>query len=437
MFQDLFHRIFCLLFMAALLPLHFAGAVDLPFVGERTEPKYKDITFWDAYKQEQRGIRALLYTVLTDQKNRMVDQRLHKQFVNFLGYMCQEVITLESIEEPTRKRMVENVLVGLVDQWKLNGRIDPNALFQPLPFLDVDVLVLMERTVYDQLWRENDKKLIIGLNVAAFELDLGEPLYTNRFVTEVPWTGEDTSYVKAERRALLKVTDAIGETFQQAAYIINEAHRREASAREKAQSIAEQERKRVLLQEREELKKIVREAKSVLDKAPSDTAVVTQLQQEVGQLEPLIKLPVKDLTDEQIKKRRELAYNVQVHTNQLRENHSAIEDPSEENQQAAESVQKPAPEVQPEFPTGFQPFEKSELKSGVSQNLNPVPSPSNISGNIFDRSWLLPNNRQENSSSQTGQKQTNALGNQNVQGTNISGSPQSATNTVISATKNP
>ena len=174
---------------------------DIAKMASRTTPRYTQIKFWDQNLSNFRGFRALFYTLPLEAENRQVDSRLHSKMVQMLSYMCQDVITLESFDNPTQKMMVEAVLRELADQWKQKGTIDPNYFFSKLPFLDVDLLILMERTKYDQFVRNDEKFLTIGMNLGIFELDYGQPIYMDRTMNAIPWFGEQTSYAKAEQAA--------------------------------------------------------------------------------------------------------------------------------------------------------------------------------------------------------------------------------------------
>jgi hypothetical protein len=222
---------------------------------EPPNPKHGRITFWDPTIQQQRGIRALYYMVPLERENRNVDQRMHDQMAAYLGYFCQDVFTLQSFEDPTRKKMVENVLVMLVDEWKQQGKINPTVLFEGLPFLNVDALIFMERTHYDHAWKGDEKRLLIGMKVVAFELDYGQPLYNDRYLNDVLWFGERANYVKAEKAALVEIADHIGDAFQTAATTINNARDAELQAQ-----LEEELRQRELLKQRIEEEKMLYDA---------------------------------------------------------------------------------------------------------------------------------------------------------------------------------
>lgn len=255
---------------------------------EPPNPKHGRITFWDPTIQQQRGIRALLYLVPQERENRSVDQRLYDQMAAYLGYFCQDVFTLQSFDDPTKKKMVENILVMLVDEWKQNGKIDPSVLFDGLPFVNVDALIFMERTHYDHVWKGDEKRLLIGMKVGAFELDYGTPLYNDRYLNDVLWFGERANYVKAEKAALVEISDQIGDAFQRAATAINLARDAELQAQ-----LEEELRQREMLKQRIEEEKqmysaLVQAAEQFLSTHTEPDEIIKPLQAETDALKAML-----------------------------------------------------------------------------------------------------------------------------------------------------
>lgn len=255
---------------------------------EPSNPKHGKITFWDPSIQQQRGIRALFYLVPLERENRAVDRRMHDQMAAYLGYFCQDVFTLQSFDDPIRRRMVENVLVMLVDEWKQQGKINPAVLFEGLPFLNVDALIFMERTHYDHAWKNDEKRLLIGMKVGAFELDYGQPLYNDRYLNDVLWFGERANYVKAEKAALVEIADFIGDAFHGAATAINNAREAELQAQ-----LEEELRQRELLKQRIEEEKLlydvlVKQAELFLSTHTEPDEILAPLQAETDALKAML-----------------------------------------------------------------------------------------------------------------------------------------------------
>ncbi len=366
---------------------------------ERTTPKYTSITFWDEEIGEQRGIRSFLYTVLLDPKNKRVDARLHNKMSQLLAYMCSKVITLDSFEDKTQKLAIENVLLEMVHSWQQSGRIDPEQLFTSLPFLDFDILVLMERTHYDQIWKGDEKKLLIGINIAAFEMDFGEPLYMDQVLAEVPWFGMGASYEKAEHAALLKVADAMGKQFQKAADLINAIHKektREAEIEKRAQ---ERERARKLKAEEREFVEQTKKLERFLRDHKQPPDIISELTVNLDAMEKSLEKRGDEVTLEELQNRRQLLASM---GELLEQHHTWVEE-----QQELEKLKEIAPPPKENLPSLENPSKPIELPQAPSKTLPqkvvpskqkglvPLPSFSGNAGNYFNRQWLVPSKPSE------------------------------------------
>ncbi len=354
---------------------------DISRLGKRTKPKVENVTFWDFEQGQFRGVRAFLYTLPKERENRALDYRLHQKMVQFLSAMCQEVITLESIEDPARRRMVETALVPLVEQWKLNGKIDPAAFFSAVPFLDGDVLMFMERVQYDQVFDQERKRLAIGLDAAVFEMDFGEALYLDRMTAEVPWQGEDTSYAKAEHAALLKLADAVGESLQQAAELINKAHEQDVKQTQAAQRQQEREQKAQVQEENQRLSALIKQAEAVVKANREPKPLLNTLARDAAALKPLIKRSPPDLTPEIANQRQELANAIQTRLQEFETwKTGRIEDP-------AASLASPRPLIETP-PAALRLGDSDPIPAGPAAN--PIPRAGQASVDPRDRNWLLP-----------------------------------------------
>jgi len=354
---------------------------DISRLGKRTQPKVVNVTFWDFEQEKFRGVRAFLYTLPKERENRALDYRLHQKMAQFLSAMCQEVITLESIEDPARRRMAETALVPLTEQWKLNGKIDPAMFFNAVPFLDCDVLMFMERVQYDQVFDQERKRLAIGLDAAVFEMDFGEALYLDRMTAEVPWQGEDTSYVKAEHAALLKLADAVGATLQQAAELINKAHDADVKQTLAAQRQQEREQKARLQEENQRLAALVKQAEAVVKANREPKPLLNALARDAAALKPLSKLSPPDLTPEIADQRQELAKAIQ---NQLQEFEKWKTGRIEESP----SSLTPPQSLRESPPAALRSADPSPIPSGPIAN--PIPRAGMATVDPRDRGWLLP-----------------------------------------------
>lgn len=278
-------------------------------MSERTVPRYTNIQFWDPSRQEERALRVFFYSTLPDRQNRILDMRLHEQMTHYLSLICGEVITLNAFNEPTQMRIVENTMLSLLDEWRIDRRISPASLFDPLPFLDVDMVIFMERTAYEQIWKKYDKMLVIGLNVVALELDLGEPIFAERFLLEIPWTGESTSYMQAEKQALLHAADALSRQFAHVANMINQIRLRELQAEYMRIREEEREAEERARMEQRRAGELLRNAERVLRQEQAPPDVLNGLRAKVEAIAPLTGR--RDLTPEQSQLRRQLSAEIE------------------------------------------------------------------------------------------------------------------------------
>lgn len=373
---------------------------DLGILGDDTRPKYEKIEFWDPQVQEQRTIRALFYTVLPDKRNKALDLRLHTQMAQYLNVICGTVITLETFDNPAQQQMIEGEIVNLLDEFQLAGRVNPAPFFQQLPFLDVDIVIFMERSLYDPSWKGNDKFLNIGVDLAAVEMDLGEPVFSERFTRQVPWSEKDASYIKAEQQALLDAANAMGKQFQQVADMINQLRERERDAEMKAAEFERRETRERLRNEDRAYRALAAEGIRMLNQRSEPAPMLQSL---AARLEAFIPLVNEDgLPEPQQEMKRRLAQDVaftmqaildwvppeapprmagppdplQGLSNALREDATvAVSSPAD--------LQSVDLDRDPASPTPTpQPFRADPLL--------PLPEVPNLLQGIFDRSWLIP-----------------------------------------------
>ena len=380
-----------LLAMGNVAPGQESWIKDFTRLWERTQPKYGKITFWDPARNETRGVRALLYMVPQDFANRQVDKRLHDRLVDFMNFMCQDIISLESFSDPVQKRMVENVLVQLSNEWKNHGRVNPETLSASLPFLQVDMLVLLERTHYDQAWKGDEKRLLIGIHVGAFELDYGDPLYLDRVMLDVPWFGERASYTKAEHAAMLQVADSIGEGMARAADAINRGHEAEVRAAQVEQKQQAKESVRMERQERKMVSDLVKQAGSSLRDATGPAAVIDPIQSDVKRLRDLLAKKPETLTPQDQAAMQYLAESIQ---NRMREYEEWKEEQLDAQRAAAASSAQevknakgplllPSP-MNRDMLTGAFPANSAPASTTVTLPILQLPY-----NDLLNRSWLL------------------------------------------------
>jgi hypothetical protein len=356
-------------------------------------PKYKQIQFWDEPRQTDRGFRALFHTLPLEKQNQRVDERLHAKMALFLSSMCQEVVTLESFENPTQKMLAEAVLTDLAEEWKLKGSISPASLFAKLPFLNVDLLILMERTKYEQFWNKDKKYLMIGLNAGVFELDFGQALYNDRILTQVPWFGEQTSYAKAEQTALLKVADAMGERMDKAARIINSAREAELLA---AQTAQKQEQKQAVQDRKladQEFRAFIAQVEQFLKTYDEPEEFIALVQGDLSDMKQLLKKSNEKITAEDIAAREQLKAVV---NDRLAQYQKWLDDQLRRQQ---DPIIIPRMETESDTPAALIPPFVPEGPLPIQEEVAPVTSapaaqiPAGLSqGNPWDRRWLLPEN---------------------------------------------
>ncbi len=405
----------------------------------RDTPKYQNIKFWDANLGEERGIRAVCYTVLNEPKNRLVDQRLYFKLAQLLDYVCDDVLTIESFEGTTQM-MVERMLHEMVDLWKQQGKVDPERMFT-IPVLDCDVLVLMERTHYDQVWNKDEKKLLIGLNVALFEMDFGEPLYMNHVLAEVPWFGENASFMKAEHSAILKVVDEMGRQLQKAADFINDAHDEEVRLAAKEQRVEEREQSRKLKAEEREFIDQTRQLERFLRDNDEPAELITQMSAHLEAMQESLVKRGDEVSPDEWNRRRQLLSSVQdlfeQHGQWLKEQEEMkrqeeISEPPKEN---LPSLENPLQNVQ--FPEVSSQTTSPQQAITIPESMVPLPSVDVNPDNISDkRQWIIPSNPSESFSNQSRNPQPQTGGSEVFTGGNqvqenpmpqAQGFPQAAT----------
>ncbi len=349
-------------------------------------PKYVDITFWDFEEEQKRGIRALFYTLPLEQENQFVDLRLHQKMLPYIDAMCQEVISLESFDDTMRLREVENVLTVLVKDWKQKGQIDPDDFFSSLPEIDIDMIIFMERTLYEPIWKKDKKYLVIGVNLGVFEMDLGQPIFMKRLTLEYPWYGERAAYEKIEMQAMLDVANRMGEKVYAIAQMINDHHQEELKAQREAELAAQRERIQNLLAENKEYQQLLRDAKNILQKYEEPQPILQLLRENAFQLESLLNISIHDLSDEQIEQRR-------THASEMKEQINQLENWLTEQERLREQRELETPPTTQPFqeqpPSEIEPLQPSPLDSTLEPQPR-VPELDTPPDNIFDRRWLLP-----------------------------------------------
>lgn len=393
-----------LLLLLCLAPLSVSAQPidwlrDMGLFKKRTEPKYQDIEFWDPIEKTMRGIRVFLYTTLVDERNRLLDQRLHDQMQQYLASICQTVVTLEAFEEPVQKRQVENVMVDLQRQFRKRGQVNPRLVAQQAPFLEVDAVIFLERTAYDAGWQGKDRVLNIGFTLTAVELDLGEPLFAERFLTDVEWTGRDTNYIQAEKEALLEAADALGKQLQQVAAMINKLHREEELARKQAEQAQERQRQEQQRQAFRDYQALAQSAKQMLDQREQPPALIAELRQQMESFEPL--LDSRALPEAQMQLRRQLAGEIRntmdaiqeyAVTGQLPQALASTQpaQPSPNNQAARQQPAGDEPLVPVDWEIGADDGPDDSANGQAENGMQPVPRMDVSSRDPFDRSWLIP-----------------------------------------------
>jgi hypothetical protein len=392
---------------------------DISKFWSRSKPSVENVTFWDFEKEQMRGLRSFFYTIPKERVNRMVELRLHNKMAQFLSYICRDVITLDDIEDIALKKIAEEKMTKLIDEWKLTGQITPDTLFSspygkedPRPFIDIDILVLIERIHYDQVWRGDNKQLVIGISAAAFEMDFGTPVYQDRIMVESPWFGETGNYNKAEHAALMQVADAMGQKLQTLASKINAKH-----AELEQQKIAAQKEQQALFiaqvkQEALTIEQLVTTAEELVEKGEGPDAILLSLQTSANEIKPLLKKKTKKESLFPSTKKRTLKTKPKVSKKNLSpediENRRLLAQALQDNLKAlddwktaeAEKIKQAAIAAQPSLKQdGANMQAKPQDPRSLVQNAIPkdqligLPKIDYPKGNLFDRGWLLPSQR--------------------------------------------
>lgn len=381
---------------------------DIAKMTNRTTPRYNQIKFWDQNQNNFRGFRAIFYTLPLESENRQVDARLHNKMVQMLSCICQDLITLESFDNPTQKLMVEAVLRELVDQWKQKGTIDPNYFFSKLPFLDVDLIVLMERTKYDQFIRNDEKYLTIGVNVGVFELDYGQPIYMDRTLNAVPWFGEQTSYAKAEHVALLKVADKVGERLKKAADIINQSHKQDVLAAKKENRQKEKLRMEQMKDQDQDYKEFAKQIDAFLKDRKDPKEVIDLIRNDVNELNKILRKSPGEQTDADRQNKKAIKdiltdrlgqFQLWLEDQDRRRNGQVAATPQKEPGAAvpvpkigkSQLINQPIPDESQTPVDTAQPETAAPAAQPAADTVSQIPAVP-LSGNVFDRKWIVPGN---------------------------------------------
>jgi len=309
---------------------------------------------------------------------------------------------------------VENSVSLLVDEWKLAGKVSPERFFEQMtfpgdsyPVINVDIVVFMERIFYDQQWRGDTKKLVIGIGAAAFEMDRGEPVYQDRIMVESDWYGETGTSSKAEHAAVLQAADALGRALQNKANEINAEHARLEKQKLVARVKEETARNEQIKEETRQFKQLVERTEDILAREPVPEEVMLTLRDPLDVIKPLLKktppkirlgnksaepIPISknELTEDDIETRRQLAASIQ----------NTLSGWDQWNKEEEERLKKEALASQPALqqkdfqanvlpkPPGSVPTEPPPGASMVG-----LPNLSNQKGNLFSRRWLLNPNQ--------------------------------------------
>lgn len=366
--------------------------------GDRLEPKYKDIQFWDFDAEQMRGIRAFFYTLPQERENRLIDQRLHTFMTQYLSTICDDVITLDSFDDindrkQTKRKDVELAVVDLINQWKLKNEILPDVFFTKLMqkgvALNVDVVIFLERTAYEQTWKKDKKLLLIGFNLVAFEMDLGQPVYSNRFYSELPWFGDKSSHVKAEQKALLDAADDLGKAFDEVATGINLLRAKEVAEADAKQRAQEREAKEQQIEEFRRMRRLVDQASEVVESRKKPAGRIEELINHLNEIRPL--MASRAIPPDQAQERRRHAFALQDGLQAIAAWDATMKAspiPAPATPAAATSVQS----VTGFFPLGG--LESVGWQTGALDSAKPRANRELLSpypiGNPFDRKWLIP-----------------------------------------------
>jgi len=387
---------------------------NIPKLWQRDEPCVKDVQFWDFEREEFRGVRAFFYTLPLERENRLIDARLNEKMFHFLSLICNEVITIDAFENSLDKLLFEKRLDQLATDWKLRGKINPAILSEPIITtsnasfsLDFDILVFIERTHYDQSWKDNKKSLVVGISAAAFEMDYGSPVYQDRVLAEFPWTGVDDTCAKVEHATLLRVADDMGIAIQKKAGYINQEHQRLENEKLLASIEQQTEQSNAIKNETRELRSLYDIAQKRIKAEPIPADLIPSLTETLDTLKPLLqkrppkiitankpidpnqKPPKDQLTANDMEMRRQLAQAI-------RDDLKTWDELKQQDELKKQAV--PPPSLRQESansaPLPGETMKKTEKapKKLPTENMVGVPQVNTQKQNLFNRDWLRPSN---------------------------------------------
>lgn len=407
-----FHYCFAAVLSIAIAPVE-GTCIDLFGPPKLKKPTHTNIKFWDFTQERERGIHALFYTVLNDRSNLAVDTRLYRAMTQLLEQMCEKVVTIHTFTDPQEQRMVEQAVAQLVDEWHLQSRITPESFFRQIPFLPVDIVVFMERTQYEQVWIKKTKQLAIGLKLAVFEMDTGEPLYNRQHIEQRPWFGEDASFAKVEYEVLLDIANEIGAELRQTADAINQVRRRQLEEAARLEALEHDKEIAAIRDENLKIMEWLKPIESVVQRK-EPVELIGPLADDVARLKQLIKKSPDSFSPDDIAERQRLVGSIERRMDEYNQ-WDAIR---EEQRIAGEEARKPVlnPNAASELPVSTPVSAPEHIEpptGGASDSAAPSPEAPlpRIRANLenpFNRNWLLPRNRDVSPGPATGAVSTPA-----------------------------
>jgi hypothetical protein len=307
-----------LMISATLCARALAGAVDLkqPLrsirerlkpAGVGEQPAWERVLIWDEALGQKRGVRVALMAVRENEQNEPVDRRMTIQMKGYMLNFCEQVITVPDVEDADLRDQLDNVLKACINQWKHQGRIEPETVAEILPEIAIDAVVLFQRSLYDQGWRGDRKIFRVGLVGAAFAVDTGEMIFLYEAIEESPWSGMQSTVSRVERLAIQSFLQRLYERLVEIAQRIDAEHTAVAETARRAEEVKKREKLMQLAREEEDLRRLTQEASAVLLSATEPPDLISDVRRVQESIAKSLQKPSAEQTDEDLEARRKAA----------------------------------------------------------------------------------------------------------------------------------
>lgn len=385
-------------FLCVWVSVTGARAEKFLWFGKKDQPTFKPldrVTMYDPVLGRERGLRVAVQPIVTHIENIAIDRRLTKAFQSQLRKSFDDVVTVLDIEDVGLRDRLNTVLQASLKSWKTKGSIDPKLFDALRPALNFDMIVLTDRTRYEQAWNGKDKIFRVELLGAAFGVSSGEMLWQDRSLVEETWDGFESTVLRAENQVTYDVAAELNSACQAIAKTIRESVAQKQLEQTAAAEQAELERLNALDVEDRKIQHLIGQANQVLQSGMGPTETLDDLLQGRDWLAQNLTVPGRQQNPDLVASRTNVQGYVQKRLDDWKEWYAA-----EQARVAAlpKDTPLPAPPVgpedppdgglrleynslatpKPEMPVKDVPRPFALTKDQVSQPVKPSPTPTRM-----------------------------------------------------------